>query len=258
MQAISIIPVRGGSRRLPRKNVLPFCGHPLMAWTIVQARCSHEIDYVYVTTDDDEMAEVAEHYGAEVIRRPEWPDADEVAANRPLRHAVEIISREHGDDWIFNGPLVTQPCRFPDDIDRAIRKCKETNMSTIMGVNRRHTVLYRVQDERMCMVKFDKYGRYWQTAGAMGALPVGQVLALWSAAHSDRDADLDDLWWRTITDDTPGLPEAYIEGRLFQSIDADTREEFELAEMMMENYILKGRGMDVYYEYGREKLEERG
>ena len=258
MQAISIIPVRGGSRRLPRKNVLPFCGHPLMAWTIVQARCSHEIDYVYVTTDDDEMAEVAEHYGAEVIRRPDWPDADEVSANRPLRHAVEIVSREHGDDWIFNGPLVTQPCRFPEDIDRVVRKCKENNTLTVMCANRRLTILYRVYDGRMCAVKFDKKGRYWQTAGSTGAEPVGQIVAWWNELQSEMDADIDDLWWRTMTEDTPGPPQKYIEGRLFQSIDADTREEFELAEMMMENYILKGKGMDLYYEYGREKLEERG
>ncbi len=62
VKTAAIIPVRGGSKRLPRKNVKMFCGHPLMAWAITQAKCSKNIDEVYVTTDDDEIYNCYKNY----------------------------------------------------------------------------------------------------------------------------------------------------------------------------------------------------
>ena len=54
-----------------------------MAWSIIQAKASHSLDWVYLSTDDDEIAEVGEAYGAEIIRRPDWPDADTASGGRP-------------------------------------------------------------------------------------------------------------------------------------------------------------------------------
>ena len=71
-QVDAIIPARGGSKRIPRKNLIDICGLPLVAWSIIQARTAKQIGRVWVTTDDDEIAEVAIHFGASVIRRPEW------------------------------------------------------------------------------------------------------------------------------------------------------------------------------------------
>jgi pseudaminic acid cytidylyltransferase len=56
---VAIIPARGGSKRLPRKNIRMFCGKPLVAWSIIQALNSYFIDDVYVSTDDQEIAEIA-------------------------------------------------------------------------------------------------------------------------------------------------------------------------------------------------------
>jgi CMP-N-acetylneuraminic acid synthetase len=63
---IAIIPARGGSTRLPRKNVLPFCGKPLVAWTIEAALNSGIFNKVLVSTDDEEIARISRHYGASV------------------------------------------------------------------------------------------------------------------------------------------------------------------------------------------------
>ena len=66
-----IITARGGSTRLPRKNILPLCGKPLIAYTIQAALASSHLDRVIVSTDDDEIAEVSLTFGAEVpFRRP--------------------------------------------------------------------------------------------------------------------------------------------------------------------------------------------
>ncbi|RYF04950.1 MAG: pseudaminic acid cytidylyltransferase, partial [Oxalobacteraceae bacterium] len=68
---LAVIPARGGSKRIPRKNVKPFCGQPMIAWSIAAARDSGCFDRIIVSTDDDEIAEIAEAHGADVpFRRP--------------------------------------------------------------------------------------------------------------------------------------------------------------------------------------------
>jgi CMP-N-acetylneuraminic acid synthetase len=61
---IAIIPARGGSKGIPKKNIMDFCGKPLIAWTIEQAKDSSLIDDVYVSTDDEEIASISRKYGA--------------------------------------------------------------------------------------------------------------------------------------------------------------------------------------------------
>lgn len=74
MSVVGIVPARGGSKSIPRKNLRPFGGHPLIAWTIAAARQALTIERVIVSTDDAEIAEVARRYGAEVpfLRPPEF------------------------------------------------------------------------------------------------------------------------------------------------------------------------------------------
>ena len=69
-----IIPARGGSKRIPRKNIREFCGKPMIAWSIGAAQASGCFDQIIVSTDDAEIAEVARHWGAEVpsVGRQSW------------------------------------------------------------------------------------------------------------------------------------------------------------------------------------------
>ena len=67
---VAVIPARGGSQRVPRKNVLPFFGHPMLAYTIAAARTCGLFSRILVSTDNAEIAEVAKAYGAEVLARP--------------------------------------------------------------------------------------------------------------------------------------------------------------------------------------------
>lgn len=129
---IAIITARGGSTRLPRKNVREFCGHPLVAWAIVQALSSHLIDNVYVSTDDDEIENISRAYGANIIRRPDWPDAHLCAANRPFIHAINELKKIYGDE--FNemvSILPTTPLVLPGEIDNGIRKYRAIGADTM-------------------------------------------------------------------------------------------------------------------------------
>lgn len=100
---LAIIPARGGSKRIPRKNIKPFCGKPMIAWSIEAALESDCFDRVIVSTDDDEIAEVARQYGAEVpFMRPLELSDDHTGTIPVIRHAIEMINSE--------GRVVEQAC----------------------------------------------------------------------------------------------------------------------------------------------------
>jgi pseudaminic acid cytidylyltransferase len=94
---IAVIPARGGSQRIPRKNIRAFCGQPMLAWPIQTALASGCFDRVVVSTDDTEIAEVARAYGAQVpfLRPPSL--SDHHTPTRPvINHAIEEVTRLWG------------------------------------------------------------------------------------------------------------------------------------------------------------------
>lgn len=94
---IAIIPARGGSKRIPRKNILPFGGHPMISWPITAALRSGLFDDVIVSTDDDEIAQVAEAAGAIApFRRPAHLSDDHSPARGVINHAIEDAEARHG------------------------------------------------------------------------------------------------------------------------------------------------------------------
>lgn len=100
---LAVIPARGGSKRIPRKNIKPFCGKPMIAWSIEAALASGCFDAVIVSTDDVEIAEVARHYGADVpFMRPAELSDDYVGTVPVIRHAIEW--------FIANGQAPEQVC----------------------------------------------------------------------------------------------------------------------------------------------------
>lgn len=100
---LAVIPARGGSKRIPRKNIKPFCGKPMIAWSIEAALASGCFDAVIVSTDDAEIAEVARHYGADVPFMRPVELSDDYAGTVPvIRHATEW--------FIANGQAPEQVC----------------------------------------------------------------------------------------------------------------------------------------------------
>ena len=94
---VAVIPARGGSKRIPRKNIRPFCGRPMIAWSIEAARASGCFDRVIVSTDDDEIAAAAERLGAEVpFRRPAELADDHSGTVPVMAHAIEWL-QAHGE-----------------------------------------------------------------------------------------------------------------------------------------------------------------
>ncbi|MBU2552254.1 MAG: acylneuraminate cytidylyltransferase family protein [Proteobacteria bacterium] len=116
MTILGIIPARGGSKGIPRKNIKPILGRPLVAWTIEAARNSSLLDRFVVSTEDPEIAAVAEHWGAEVLPRPAELAGDDSSSRDVIRHALESTG---ADVSVLLQP--TSPVRDPDLIDRAVQ-----------------------------------------------------------------------------------------------------------------------------------------
>lgn len=92
---VAIIPARGGSKRIPRKNIKTFCGKPMIAWSIEAARSSGCFDEIIVSTDDDEIAEVARGLGASVpFVRPDDLSNDNAGTMVVVQHALEWLRKE--------------------------------------------------------------------------------------------------------------------------------------------------------------------
>jgi YrbI family 3-deoxy-D-manno-octulosonate 8-phosphate phosphatase len=134
-QIIAIILARGGSKGIPGKNIMDFCGKPLLAWSILQAKNSQYINQVYVSSDDALILDVATQFGAIIIRRPEYLASDTASSEQALLHALNTIAESTNstpDLVVFL--QATSPLRTSDDIDRAILKICETEADSLFSM----------------------------------------------------------------------------------------------------------------------------
>lgn len=122
MDVLALIPARGGSKGIPRKNLLPLAGKPLLAYSIAHALAAQQVTRVIVSTDDLEIAEVAEGYGAEVIHRPAEFATDTSPDIDTFVHALTYLKKV--EKWTPDMVVhlrPTCPIRREGDIDRAIQ-----------------------------------------------------------------------------------------------------------------------------------------
>lgn len=118
---ITIIPARGGSEGIPGKNIINIAGKPLIAWSIEQATNSKLVDVVYVSTDNEQIAEVSRQYGAKVINRPVEFASNTAKSEDAILHAITVIEKENRIDISMVIFLqATSPIRQINDIDNAI------------------------------------------------------------------------------------------------------------------------------------------
>jgi CMP-N-acetylneuraminic acid synthetase len=136
-RVLGLIPAKGGSTRLPRKNILPLGGRPLIAWTVEAARESGVIDRLIVSTEDREVADIACDLGVEVpFIRPEELARDPAGVVEVALHALDELERsgDQFDSMIILMP--TCPFRNADDIRVAYASFRENHWSFLMSVSR--------------------------------------------------------------------------------------------------------------------------
>ena len=252
----TIICARGGSKRLPRKNVLLFHGHPLIAWAITAAKHCKYVDDVWVSTDDDEIADISEQYGARIIRRPDWPDADTISAGRPTVHAREEI-KKHYDFDTYSSNLATSPCWHPWDYDRLferyfeIKKVKPDARGVFPYCQPVEVVIYRALYYGACIpILGTKTGEYLMPGPMKIVVDEKEVIREYKEQVKanefiEQDAIED---FRARAGFFKMIYYYYLT-KWYQGYDIDNQETWELNEIFMEKYILQGRGIEIYQEY---------
>jgi len=133
MNIIAVIPARGGSKRVPRKNIKLIAGKPLIAWSIDEARKSKYINEVIVSTEDGEIAKVAEQYGAKVIIRPQELAVDTAKTPPVLLHVVEELEKNSYKPDIVVLLQPTTPSRTVDTIDAGIEKLINSHNDSVFS-----------------------------------------------------------------------------------------------------------------------------
>jgi N-acylneuraminate cytidylyltransferase len=151
MRILTLIPARGGSKRLPGKNIKPLGGKPLINWTIESAHGIAEICDILVSTDNTEIATIAEAAGAFVPwLRPSEIATDEATSVDVASHALDWYEKEHGN---VDGLLLLQPTspfRTKETVQKGILEFSQNFCETIIGVSKVNTnpmlMVKRVED----------------------------------------------------------------------------------------------------------------
>lgn len=127
---LAIIPARGGSKRLPQKNILDLCGKPLIAWTIEASLKSKFITKTIVTSDDEEILRISKEFGAETIKRPKELASDTSTTFDTIKHVIQNI--KNYDYIVLLQP--TSPLRTSNHIDESINLLEVKNADAIISV----------------------------------------------------------------------------------------------------------------------------
>jgi len=148
MNVLAIIPARGGSKGIPRKNLRLLAGKPLIAHTIERARQTKSLSRIVVSTDDPEIAAISRQYGAEPVLRPAEISGDTATSESALLHAVDYLQQTEGykpDLLVFL--QCTSPLTLPEDIDGAVQALLDENADSALAVTPFHYFLWR-RDEK--------------------------------------------------------------------------------------------------------------
>jgi CMP-N,N'-diacetyllegionaminic acid synthase len=150
---LAIIPARGGSKRLPNKNILPLAGKPMLVWTIESAIQSKYLDEIVLSTDSDDIIKVAGNYKIKTIKRPLELASDTAKTVDVVKHVIENIDKKY-DFIVLLQP--TSPLRTSTHIDEAIEQLIKLNADAIISVTEAdHSPLWcNILPENLSMENF--------------------------------------------------------------------------------------------------------
>ncbi|WP_395052147.1 cytidylyltransferase domain-containing protein [Flavobacterium sp.] len=218
-KTIAIIPARGGSKRLPNKNMLSFGGIPLIAHSILYAKDNtHIIDEIYVSTDDEKIKEIALEFGAKVIIRPQSISGDNEPTISSLQHVLLSIE-ENVENVILLQP--TNPLRTKNLLEDCYKKFIDLQSDSLFTVSKNEHKLGKIIDNIFIPFNYE----------------IGQ-----------RSQDLEPLFnengllyitkAKSILEDKIITQNAYpyLVNHIFAKVDIDTQEDFDYAEYLLNKF----------------------
>lgn len=237
-EILAIIPARGGSKGAPRKNIRNLAGKPLIVWTIEEAKKSRLVNRVIVSTDDQEIADIAKEYGAEVpFLRPAEISGDLATDVEFLNHALDWLEENEGyvPDVVLRLPP-TSPLRTAEHIDEGIKTLLDNpeadSVRPITETPKHPYKMWKLSEDKKYIEPFlpesftgmkEPYNLPRQ------ALPKAYV-------HTGA---MDIMRLKTIREmkSTSGSKVAYFFMKPEESINIDTEIDFSLAEILIKNRL---------------------
>ena len=224
---ICIIPARGGSRRLPKKNILPLAGKPLIAYSIEQAKNSDLVTRVIVSTDDIEIATVARQYEAEVVNRPGELSTETASSESALIHVLQHLEKlEKFSPELIVFLQCTSPIRGHDDIDNAIKTLLEKNADSLFSAFRFNKYIWQIKDGTILPINYDYRNRWREQDFPLQFQENGSIYVL-------------KPWILKKFNNRLGGTIAVYEMDYLYSFQIDFAEDFELCEYIMKNQLNK-------------------
>ena len=221
---IATICARGGSKGLPRKNLLPFGGEPLVAHSVKQALACPLIDGVYVSTDDDEIANVARHYGAEVpYRRPAELASDSAAKIPAIEHLVRHLESQGAAIGTIVDLQPTSPLRSQGDLAAAIALAGRAELVVTVTEPSHNPYYTLVETNPDGSLRLSKPADFSRRQDAPAVWGLNGSIYVWSRAGLAHAADAG--FWAVSMLASP-MPRE-------RSVDIDDRLDFELAEWFL-------------------------
>lgn len=233
-QVLTLIPARGGSKSIPRKNIRPFAGHPLIAYSIAAGLCAETVTRVIVSTDDDEIAAVARRYGAETpFLRPDEYSQDNTPDLPVFQHALNWLE-EHES---YRPEIVvhlrpTSPFRRVSHIDEAVYR--------LMARPEADAV-------RTVCVPFQNPFKMWRIEPDGFMRPLGVELGISHEPYNQPRQMLPEVYWQTgyvdvAWSDTILVKDSMTGERILpliidpsQWIDIDSADDWRRAERLLES-----------------------
>ncbi len=235
MKNIAIIPARGGSKRLPNKNILNLGGIPLIAHSILYAQKNSDlIDAVYVSTDDAAIKRIALEYGAKVIDRPEKLSGDFEPTVSALRHVLESIETDVENVILLQA---TNPLRPQNLLKEAFEVFQKGDYDSLFTVSRNHQKLGKITANKFVPFNY-KIGQRSQDLeplffenGLLYLTKASLILPL-DLVYPERS--------RRARGDSKIISEnacPFEVNSIFAKVDIDTQEDLEYAEYLYQKLI---------------------
>jgi len=224
---VAIIPARGGSVGIPKKNMISLCGKPLLGWTIDHALNTKEIDEVYVSTDDNKIAEYAISRGVQVIKRPAEISGGDADSESAIQHALIDINTTTGsnpDIVIFL--QATSPLRKNDDISEALNLFRNAEADSLFSSSiMADLTIWNKNNAGWESINFDYKNRKTRQAAPTQFVENGSIYIFHPELLTQTGNRLG------------GNIESYIMAP-WQLHEIDVKEDVELIEYYMEKYII--------------------
>jgi CMP-N-acetylneuraminic acid synthetase len=218
MKTIAIIPARGGSKRLPEKNVLPLGGVPLIVHSIRYAKAHGFIDSVYVSTDDEEIKKIALEHEAKVIDRPAALSGDHEPTVSALKHVLEYCGEEI-DNVILLQP--TNPLRPENLLGECFEVFQKQNAESLFTVSRNHQKFGKIFNDKFIPFNY-KPGQRSQDLEPL-YFENGLLYICKSAVILRNEIMTEDAF-------------PFITNHIFSAVDIDTKEDLDYAEYLYKTH----------------------